>query len=450
MKDVKVSATKRFVGSTGWMIAQQIYSMLLSVVIGALAARYLGPSNYGLLNYGTTIVSFFTIVSKLGFDSVIVVSLVRRPEKRGEILGSALFMRLMASLISWFLIIGVVRVIEPGNRLLHVVTLLQSFAVILQSYEVFTYWFQFRGRMRAVAVGMMTAQTVVGIFRIFLLASTASVQWFALSSSVQYLTCGIIVAITFFAEKDAPRLKFDSDTGKGMLRESYHFIISGLAITFYTQIDKVMLGKMEGDYAVGIYTAAAAVAIIWEFVPNAIINAARPIIVEKKAVSEDSYIRVFKLLLLGITFLGIVVDVIILIFGKFAVSVLYGAEYIEACNALYILVFSTNLAVIGTARGIWIVAEGYNKYTKYYVLIGAGVNFALNLIFIRILGIQGAAIATLISQGVVALGAPLLFKKTRSFVKIYFQSFALTGLLFSTSFSFLRKFLSGSKGKKNG
>ena len=125
-------------------------------------------------------------------------------------------------------------------------------------------------------------------------------------------------------------------------------------------------------------------------------------------------------------------------------------SYIEACNALYILVFSTNLAVIGTARGIWIVAEGYNKYTKYYVLIGAGVNFALNLIFIRILGIQGAAIATLISQGVVALGAPLLFKKTRSFVKIYFQSFALTGLLFSTSFSFLRKFLSGSRGKKNG
>ena len=40
-----------FISNTSWMMAQQIYSMILSLVVGSLSARYLGPSNYGLLSY---------------------------------------------------------------------------------------------------------------------------------------------------------------------------------------------------------------------------------------------------------------------------------------------------------------------------------------------------------------------------------------------------------------
>lgn len=57
--------------------------------------------------------------------------------------------------------------------------------------------------------------------------------------------------------------------GGRLLRKSYHFIISGLAVTFYMQIDKIMIAKFLNTEAVGIYTAAATVAALWEFVPNA-------------------------------------------------------------------------------------------------------------------------------------------------------------------------------------
>ena len=67
--------------------------------------------------------------------------------------------------------------------------------------------------------------------------------------------------------------------------------------------------------------------------------------------------------------------------------------------------------------------EPYNKYTKYMVFVGAGVNLVLNFFFIQWWGIVGAAVTTLISQIVVSLIAPLFWKKTRGFVKIYFESF---------------------------
>ena len=45
-----------FISNTSWMMAQQIYSMILSLVVGSLSARYLGPSNYGLLSYGSSLI----------------------------------------------------------------------------------------------------------------------------------------------------------------------------------------------------------------------------------------------------------------------------------------------------------------------------------------------------------------------------------------------------------
>ena len=64
--------TKKFASNFGWMMGQQIYNMLISLVVGSLSARYLGPSNYGLLNYSASILSFFTIISKLGLESVVI------------------------------------------------------------------------------------------------------------------------------------------------------------------------------------------------------------------------------------------------------------------------------------------------------------------------------------------------------------------------------------------
>ena len=235
------SIAKKFIGNSGWMIGQQLYNMILQVVVGSLSARYLGPSNYGLINYGASIISFFSIVCRLGLDGVIINEMIKKPEKRGSYLGSALVMRCSASIASLFCIMAIVRVLEPNNTTLYVITLLQAFAVILQSYEVFTYWFQLNLKMKYVSIATMIAQTVVGAWRITLLATKASVYFFVLSSSIQYLVCGGVVIYCFMREHNSLKLTYSKDDALYLIRGSYHFIISGLAVTFYSQIDKIMI-----------------------------------------------------------------------------------------------------------------------------------------------------------------------------------------------------------------
>lgn len=137
----------------------------------------------------------------------------------------------------------------------------------------------------------------------------------------------------------------------------------------------------------------------------------------------QDYIRRFQQLLLGITLLSLLVSGGFMVCGRPVIFILYGKSYMEAAAPLSILIWSTGAAMIGTARSVWIVAEGYYKYSKYFTLMGALVNFLLNYFAIRAWGITGAAITTLISQIFVAFIAPLLFARTRAFAKIYLASF---------------------------
>ena len=125
--------------------------------------------------------------------------------------------------------------------------------------------------------------------------------------------------------------------------------------------------------------------------------------------------------------MSLVVSALMIVFGKLAINILYGEEYMIAYGPLVILIWSTGFAMIGSARGTtWILAEKLNKYSKYYVFISSITNVVLNMLFIPMWGLLGAATATLISQLTTAFIAPLLFKRTREFVLLYFRSWKIS------------------------
>lgn len=57
-----------------------------------------------------------------------------------------------------------------------------------------------------------------------------------------------------------------------------------------------------------------------------------------------------------------------------------------------------SFSYLGTVRNIWILAEGKHKILWVLNLSGALLNIALNLLFIPVWGINGAALAALLTQ----------------------------------------------------
>ena len=143
---------KRFVSNASWQMAQQIYSMILSLIIGSISARYLGPNNYGLLNYGESLISLMATLTGLGLDEVIMNELVMKKDNTGTLLGTALVIRLLASIVGVFAVAAIIITLEPGNKLLWVITILQTFQLFGNLYYVFNYWFQVELKSKYVSI----------------------------------------------------------------------------------------------------------------------------------------------------------------------------------------------------------------------------------------------------------------------------------------------------------
>ena len=67
-----------------WIIGAQIFQMILSFIVGAISARYLGPENYGTLNYTASFVAFFSTIVTLGMDSVVISKIIKYQVDEGK------------------------------------------------------------------------------------------------------------------------------------------------------------------------------------------------------------------------------------------------------------------------------------------------------------------------------------------------------------------------------
>ena len=415
------------VSNSIWIIGGQVFQMGLTLVIGMLTARYLGPSNYGVIGYTASYVSFFSVVCQLGYTSTIVKELLDHEERQGEILGTTIFFRVCTSLLSSVIMSALIYVVDDGDMLIVRVGFLQSLSLVFNSFEMIHYWYQSRLESSVSVKIQSLAYLIMAGYKIAILALGKSVEWFAFSTTLEAAVVAVALVWTYRRSK-GQKLNVSVSAGREMLMSSYHFILSGLMSTIYSEMDKIMLGQMMNDTAVGYYTAASKISTMWSFVLMAFINSARPVIMSSKNISEERYLKQLKRLYAAIIWVGIAMAVCISVGGKLIIYIMYGEAYMPATSTLQILAWYTMFSILGSARGIWIVCEDKAKYVKYYLGIGAVLNIILNYVLIPIYGAGGAAMATLVTQIFTAVFAPLIFKETRAYGKHILDSFLLRGI----------------------
>ena len=159
-----------------------------------------------------------------------------------------------------------------------------------------------------------------------------------------------------------------------------------------------MLKSMLDESAVGIYAAAVACAGMTSFVFSAIIDSFRPSVFESKKVSEEAYEKSLMGCYSVVIYLSLAQSLVMTLLAPFVISLLYGAEYSASSDVLRLVVWYTTFSYLGPVRNIWILAENKQKYLWIINLSGALVNVLLNIIMIPIMGVMGAALASLITQ----------------------------------------------------
>lgn len=388
---------KKIISNAKWLMMCRIAQAILQLLIGMMSARYLGPSNYGLINYAASVVAFVLPIMQLGLQSTLIQELIETPDKEGEIMGTALSMDAVSSLACMLIVYIFVSIMNCGETETIIVCMLYSLTLLFRALELMQCWFHSKLQAKYSSVAALCAYAFVSIYRIYLLVTNKNIYWFSVVGSVEYGIVGIAL-LSIYHKLGAQKLSFSIQTAKQMFFRSKYYILAAMMVTVFQNTDHIMLKMMSGDIENGFYSAAITSAGVCQFVYLSITDSIRPVILAGKKEGSADYEKNISRLYCITTYMALVQGVGFTIFAKVIVQILYGKEYLAAIPVLRILVWYIAFVFMGSVRNIWILAEGKQHIVWRLNLMGALMNIAINCLLIPKFGACGAAVASLSTQ----------------------------------------------------
>ena len=387
----------KVISNASWIILCRIIQSLLALFINIFTARYLGPSNFGIITYAASLVAFVMPISLLGYENVLVKELIDAPENEGAIIGTTTFLSLVSSLFCIISITLLSLALNKDSKITTIVCLLYSFVLLFYAFDLVRFWFQSKYLAKYTSTISLFAYLIVSGYKIYLLVYQKNVIWFAISNSFDYAIITLL-SLFFYYKKGGKRLSISLKIGKDIFSRSKHYIISSMMVTVFAQTDKIMINSMIDESATGYYGAAVASAGFSTFFFVAVLDSLRPYVLEGKNIDNNTFEKRMTLLYSIIIYCSLAQSVLTAFFSNQIIKYLYGDAYTPAISALQIVVWYSTFSYLGAARNIWILANNQQHYLWLINMSGAIANVILNLLLIPSFGICGAAFASLITQ----------------------------------------------------
>lgn len=395
-----------------WLFLDKLLRMAGGLIVGLWVARYLGPQQYGTLNFSMAFVAPFAAIAGLGLQSIVVRDVVSEPAAKWEILGTAAVLNFLGGVLSYILILISIFSLEIDSPVTKVLVSILGLTMLSKVADFVTYWFESQTLYKYVVWVQNGTFLLFATIKILLILNKSSLVMFAWIAVAELLVVAIMLFFIF--ELHGIRLRYLHVTFsrcKILLMSGWPLMLSDLLVLANMNVDKIFMMKLHGAVETGIYSAASAIASIFFFLPMIIGATVAPWLTQLHKIKGDEYKNaVLKLNFLLISIMGLI-SLFVLFTSDTLVRVMYGQSYIAASDSLKIFVFSIIFISIVSIRGRILTIEGKEKHVAFMAFVG----FVLNVVFLYFLvpqnGAVGAAIAFLLSWSLNSIIYPIAFFK---------------------------------------
>lgn len=413
IKGFDQEAFDKYLKNTGWLM----FGKVLSLIVNLLIASYLGPILFGDLSFGLSLVAILAAVGALGLDSFIIREIIQEPNKRDEILGTSLYLRLATNALLIPIAVAVYLISHrlssnPSEEPLTLLVGLLAVASFFKSFNVIDAYFQSQVKSKYVVHVQNICLIITASIKVAIITLNLPLIYIVLA----YVFDGLILAIglvIIYQKKGLSIFKWNFDKARAisLLTKSSPLILSTVMITIYMKIDVVML-KSIGSKAIGIYSAAQNLSEAWYFIPVAVVTSVFPALLNARKTDLNRYQKRLGNLYDLMVFISIPIALFISFFASDIIHIIYRGKFDGAGIMLSIHIWSGIFVFLGGASSQYLIAEGYTKISFYRTATGAILNILLNLWLIPKYAGVGASIATLIACAVSTFYI-LLIPKTR-------------------------------------
>lgn len=382
-----------------WMLLEQILRIFTGVFIGIYVARYLGPTDFGVLSYGMAISVFLIAIARLGMDSVLLRELVNvgaNKISQNNLLSTAFWLMVSCALVVYFVFL--IGLTQSNEELL-----IKNYLAIICASVLFTpflsidYFFQSQVRSKITAISKIVTMVLMSVLKIFLIMIEADLYYFVISAFLDYLLLGLSLFFSFSLNiKSFSSQYFNPELIKPLMKSSWLLIIASLAVVLNMRVDQVMIKEFMGFEQAGIYSAAVKFYESWAVFPNTLAISLLPaiIVLRKKnlVLYKEKLIILFRL----VFWLSVIASCIISLFSEELVNLTFGAQYADASEVIGIVMWSSVFVALGSVSARYFTVENMEKKIFMRAVLTTFLNIILNLLLIPDFGLKGAAVSTLV------------------------------------------------------
>lgn len=406
----------------------QVLIMVLPLVITPYLSRVLGAEQIGIYSFTLSILSYFVLFGCLGinlYGQRLIASLQDNKEKQSKIFYELFILKFIMITIS-FVVFAFVYFNDVNYSIYYKILTIELFSNVFD----ITWFYQGLEDFKKITIRNTIVKLTSTLLILLIVKNESDLIKYFLIYTISNFFGFLILWVNL--KKYVIKVKFSKLNIVGQLKPTISFFLPQIAIQIYTVLDKTMLGAMINDMAeVGYYEQSQKIVKTGLTLITALGTVMVPRIASlyaQKSYNEldDKIFKAFKM----VSFIAFPLCFGIIGIANNFVPWFFGDGFLPAVHLL--IIFSFLLIAIGfnNITGIqYLISTGKQNIFTVSVIIGAVLNFLLNLLLIPTFKANGAAIASVLAEFLILIFQIIYLWKTFDFKKIFKEN--IKYLLFS-------------------
>lgn len=402
----KKSVAKNYI----YNLSYQILAIIIPLITTPYLSRILGAENIGIYSYTLSITTYFILFGSLGVAMYgqREIAYVHKDVNKRSIIFCEIFIMKLVSLFISLLVFYFTFCLNGQYTTYYKILMLEIIANVID----ISWFFQGLEEFKKTVIRNMIVK-IVSVICIFVFVKTSNDLNRYFIIYVLSIFLGNI-SLWMYISKYIKDINLKEIKIIRHIKPTVMLFIPQIATQIYTVLDKTMIGAIVSDKSeVGYYEQAQKIIKLLMTIATSLGTVMLPRIAATYAEGNKKKVKEY----MNKSFAFIMMIAFPLMFGIISVAykfvpVFYGEGYNKVAPLLCII--SPIIVLIGlsnvTGTQYLLPTKQQNKYT-ISVIIGALVNFILNLILIRNLSSIGASIATVIAEFFVTLTQFILIRK---------------------------------------
>lgn len=392
-----VNKIKTIVTNMSWLVISQLIASVCAFIWTILIAKYLGPSEFGIMGTAISIASTFVFLADFGISTYIIRAISTDMEHEEKYLNNSITLKFFLAILYFIITFLSLLILGWDNYIILICLLFSCESVIKTFQDVLFASFRAHEEMKYQAY----VNIFINVSLLITIITISCTDFGLIGVALAYIIINLIALgyDLYLIRKNIikPHLSINTMFFKHLIKAGIPFATISVLYTIYYSIDIIMLTQFSSTYDTGLYNSAykliSVLTLFYTVYTSVIFPVMSKLFKNEKKLMKVSFIKSIKYLLLA----TIPIAVFIFFYGYDIINI-YGSEFVEASGVLKILIWTVCFLFVNGACTL-ILNASHEEYSVTKIYLAAAVfNVALNLVLIPKYSLYGASASTILSE----------------------------------------------------